>query len=267
MSDASLPIVRKLNRLLIVPVGLFALASANRAAAAADNTSQPRPPGNPTVVFEAGLGDGESVWRNVRKTIDPQLHTFAYDRPGYGKAAKNDGPRTPCATAQHLHALLRAQNIRPPYVLVGHSMGGLYQYVFARLYPQEVAGLVLVDATHPKHWETMQRDAPSVSSLLKVIQGVAFSSTMQREFREAETCTSTLPTTPFAFPVRVLAKTKAQEMETPGFREMLKRLNADWLRLTGAQSVQYVRNSGHYIQKEQPDAVVAAIREVVAERY
>lgn len=216
------------------------------------------------MVFQSGLGDGESVWTKVRKSLDREMPTFAFDRPGYGKAATDSGPRNPCVTARHLHALLAARGVRPPYLLVGHSMGGLYQYAFARMYPQEVSGLVLVDATHPQHRETVQRDAPTVAGILKAVRDTMFSSTMKREFDEAEQCTADLPQTRFPFPVRVLAKTRAEEMETSEFRDMRQRLNADWLRLTGAQTVHYVRGSGHYIQKERPEAVISAIREVAA---
>ncbi|MBK7417536.1 MAG: alpha/beta hydrolase [Dechloromonas sp.] len=61
---------------------------------------------------------------------------FAYDRPGYGSNPASNTPRDPCTIATELRDQLRSAGLPPPYVLVGHSLGGLYQYVFARLYPE-----------------------------------------------------------------------------------------------------------------------------------
>src|SRR5574343_1205197 len=115
----------------------------------------------PTVVLQAGLGDGQSAWRPVLPALQQLGPVFAYDRPGYGSAASVDGARDPCTIARELHALLQQQQVAPPYLLVGHSIGGLYQYVYARLYPQEVAGMVLLDPTHTEHWASMQQQVPA----------------------------------------------------------------------------------------------------------
>jgi pimeloyl-ACP methyl ester carboxylesterase len=102
--------------------------------------------GGTTVVFEAGLGNDWSAWDAVASEVAVDTRVFAYSRPGYGRSAASPSPRTATHIVEELRALLTARGAKPPYVLVGHSFGGTYQELFARLHPEEVAGLVLVEA-------------------------------------------------------------------------------------------------------------------------
>ena len=104
--------------------------------------------GDVTVVLEAGLGDNLTVWENVQARLAQTTRVVAYDRAGFGYSEPSPSRRTPEQIATELHALLREAQIAPPYVLVGHAEGGLYVRRFASLYPNEVAGLVLVHAGH-----------------------------------------------------------------------------------------------------------------------
>jgi pimeloyl-ACP methyl ester carboxylesterase len=105
--------------------------------------------GSPTVVLEAGLGGMSSAWAWVQSETAEFSHVVSYDRAGLGWSESDTTPKTAMQVAQRLRSLLQSANITPPYVLVGHSMGGLFIRVFADLFPKEVAGLVLVDASHP----------------------------------------------------------------------------------------------------------------------
>lgn len=105
--------------------------------------------GTPTVVLEAGLGAMSSAWAWVQSEAAEFAHVVSYDRAGLGWSASDATPKTAIPAALRLRSLLRNANIHPPYVLVGHSMGGFLIRVFADLFPKEVAGLVLVDAAHP----------------------------------------------------------------------------------------------------------------------
>jgi len=99
-----------------------------------------------TVVFEAGLGDDWQRWNRVASDLSEDTRVFAYSRPGYGDSDDASTPRDPGQIVEELRELLAAQEVPPPYVLVGHSFGGTYMELFARSYPDEVAGLVLVDS-------------------------------------------------------------------------------------------------------------------------
>jgi pimeloyl-ACP methyl ester carboxylesterase len=105
--------------------------------------------GTPTVILDSGLGDSYVSWRKVQPQIAKFTRVCSYDRAGIGYSDSSSQPRTSKVIAGELHALLRAAGVPPPYVLVGHSMGGYDVRVFASMYPDEVAGMVLVDASHP----------------------------------------------------------------------------------------------------------------------
>ncbi len=105
--------------------------------------------GNPTVILESGLGDTYVSWRRVQPQIAKFARVCSYDRAGLGFSDSSPQPRTSKVMAEELHALLAAAKIAPPCVLVGHSMGGFNVRLFASLYRNEVAGMVLVDSSHP----------------------------------------------------------------------------------------------------------------------
>lgn len=104
--------------------------------------------GDPTVVFESGLGNDWTPWDDAASEVAGQARVFAYSRPGYGDSDPTNAPRTATRIVEDLRALLAAQNVAPPYVLVGHSFGGTYMELFAKAHPEEVAGLVAVDTRH-----------------------------------------------------------------------------------------------------------------------
>jgi pimeloyl-ACP methyl ester carboxylesterase len=104
--------------------------------------------GTPTVVLISGLGDNALLWRLVQPKVATFAHVVSYDRAGLGSSTPSSAPRTSANIAAELHALLVAAQLPQPYVLVGHSMGGVHARAFIRAYPDEVVGLVLVDSSH-----------------------------------------------------------------------------------------------------------------------
>ncbi|MDZ4760239.1 MAG: alpha/beta hydrolase [Alphaproteobacteria bacterium] len=106
--------------------------------------------GAPTVVFQSG-GDmiGSLAWAPVHDRIAEGARTCAYSRAGILWSDPDEGQFMPEDVARDLHAALGAAGERPPYVLVAHSRGGLYNLIFAGLYGEEIAGLVFADASHP----------------------------------------------------------------------------------------------------------------------
>lgn len=103
----------------------------------------------PSVILEAGLGGMSSAWGWIQPEASKFSRVVSYDRVGLGWSGPDSAPKTAVLTAQRLHNVLLHSGVHPPYVLVGHSMGGLFIRVFADLYPNEVAGMVLLDAVHP----------------------------------------------------------------------------------------------------------------------
>lgn len=109
--------------------------------------------GTPTVVFDAGLGGHSFEWRAVVERARDFTRVCTYDRAGYGWSDNGPLPRTSSVIANELYLLLTALDFDPPFILAGHSYGGYNMQLFARRYPYLVAGLVLVDSSHPTQVE------------------------------------------------------------------------------------------------------------------
>lgn len=104
--------------------------------------------GSPTVILDSGLGVPAIGWKFVQPEVAKFTRVCSYDRAGYGWSTAGPLPRTSAEIVKELHALLAAAGEKPSYILVGHSFGGYNVRVFNGAYPNEVAGMVLVDASH-----------------------------------------------------------------------------------------------------------------------
>ena len=157
---------RILLGLLALIVILAASGSAYEAIMAAGDTKRYPPPGqlvdvgghrlhlhcvgqgSPTVVLDAGLGAFTLDWGAVQPQIATSTRVCAYDRAGLGWSEPGPQPRSPEQFANELHTLLTTAGVEGPYVLVAHSISGKTARLFASEHPQDVAGMVLVDARH-----------------------------------------------------------------------------------------------------------------------
>lgn len=218
--------------------------------------------GYPVVVFENGLGGTMDWWAKVLPEIAAESTTFAYNRPGYGRSDLANTPRDGGRIVEELRSLLKNRGMRPPYVLVGHSMGGLYMQFFARQYPGEVAGLVLVDSTHPDQLKGVGA-RENWSAWTRVVVGVLASEAAKAELDRAEaTGVAVLAMPPLAGkPVVVLSALKPLQ-EKSELADDANSKRKDIVRLhPGARQVWV--DSGHAIPLESPEAVITAIRDVL----
>jgi pimeloyl-ACP methyl ester carboxylesterase len=110
------------------------------------------PQGRPTVLLDAGIASCSAHWAWVQGALTPSLRVVAYDRAGLGWSDPGPRPRDAHQSAAELHTALVRAGIGGPYVVAGHSYGGLVVRAFTDRYPDDVVGMVLVDASHPDQW-------------------------------------------------------------------------------------------------------------------
>ena len=115
---------------------------------------------SPVVVLQSGLGESSAYWAAIASDVATSTTVCRYDRAGHGRSDEADGPQDGIALATDLHLLLERAGVAGPYVLVGHSSGGPYVRVFAERYPDEVSGMVLLDA-QPAHAFSALPDYPA----------------------------------------------------------------------------------------------------------
>jgi pimeloyl-ACP methyl ester carboxylesterase len=104
--------------------------------------------GSPVVVIEPSFGGSAAEWRSIAETLAAQTTVVTYDRAPYGASSRAADRRTPIDIARDLHTVLQALGVSGPIVLVGFSVGGMYVRTYAALYPDQVAGMVLVESSH-----------------------------------------------------------------------------------------------------------------------
>jgi len=108
--------------------------------------------GEATVLFEAGIAATNLNWFHIQEEVSQFAATASYDRGGLGWSSPSRTPRTPSNLGEELHELLWRAGLKPPFILVGHSFGGLVMRRYALMYPEEVAGIVLVDPMRCEEW-------------------------------------------------------------------------------------------------------------------
>jgi pimeloyl-ACP methyl ester carboxylesterase len=219
------------------------------------------------VVFEAGSRGTIDKWGKVLEGAGRDATVFAYNRPGYGNSDVAMTPRDGRTVVEELRRVLRHKGLTPPYVLVGHSLGGLYMQLFARAYPEEVKGLVLVDTVYPRAIKRVE-DFPWTTRLAGRL---LFSRTAWREIEkidetgEAVLALAGIDDKPI---VRLVNEPKPHPGEVPPIavdfgvgrgdketHELVRKLYPK------ARTV--VVDSDHQISLFTPEVVVGAIHEVV----
>jgi pimeloyl-ACP methyl ester carboxylesterase len=220
--------------------------------------------GAPAVVFDSGLGDPMIVWSEVFPAVSSFTTALAWDRPGIGLSGPAVQERTSARIVEELHDLLVKLAIPPPWILVGHSFGGLNVQLFARTYPSETAGVILVEATHPafRAAEERLRSPGEMVSL-----GTRFSKigpAARAEF-DSVPVSSTQVRRAGPFPkVPLVVITAGRHADpVPALERLWGELQQDLVRLNGRGRQVVANRSGHSVMYDEPDVVIRAIREMV----
>jgi len=118
--------------------------------------------GAPAIILDAGLGDDSLIWAKVQPRLSQHTTVCAYDRAGYGWSRLRPGSRDASSIADQLHGLLSVAHVPPPYILMGHSIAGLFVRAYANHYSGELAGLVLVDGATPLQDDRIPRTLAAI---------------------------------------------------------------------------------------------------------
>lgn len=221
--------------------------------------------GGPSVVFEAGITDLR-LWSPVQTRIAAFASTLSYSHAGIGASDREPGPRAPARVVQDLHELLGRSGLAPPYVLVGHSMGGLYARLYAMTYPADVAGLVLVDGAH----ERQVREFAKLDSSFLKLRETSLRSLESGPRGEMEGLGPVLSAGSLGVatklpdvPMVVLTSTRSTPPTIPGAGAVWRDLHTELFRSTTYGMHIITSKSGHLIQRDEPDLVVNAVHWVI----
>ncbi|MBU9722377.1 MULTISPECIES: alpha/beta fold hydrolase [Bacillaceae] len=215
--------------------------------------------GKPTIIMDAGYGDDSKAWGSVIEDISKLSNVLIYDRAGLGKSESSSKPRTSFEMVQDLKTLLIEAKIHPPYILVGHSFGGVNMRIFATEYQKDVKGLVLIDST-PEDYRKR------------------FLPTMPQDFQQAynKQFTSECNYDDFMESLKQLKETKI-ELNIPLIvlsagskthysqesQKLWNEMQREILEISSEGELVIAENSTHYIQNDQPEVVISAIKSLI----
>lgn len=228
--------------------------------------------GRPTVIFEAGFSDTGETWSAVQAEVAESTRACAYDRAGLGRSDPGLESPTSLQVVYQLHQLLDRAGLQGPYVLVGHSLGGQYMRVYTGLYPEEVAGLVLVDSSHPdQFWRSaavLPPESPDESESTRFYR--EWFTTAQRD----STVKPWLYEPGSMGDVPLVVLTAPHKERADDLAEGLSdKFDLIWVELQEQMALMstnsthiMIEESGHFIQHDAPEVVVEAVL-VIIEDY
>lgn len=216
------------------------------------------------VVFEAGSRNTLDKWGTVPETMSRDATVFVYNRPGYGNSEVASTSRDGRTIVEELRGVLRHKGLRPPYVLVGHSLGGLYMQLFAKAYPQEVAGLVLVDSLYPR----MVKKTEDFPWTTRIAGRLGFSRTVWQEIEKIDEtgelvlALGAIDDKPIMRLINEPKSATAIPVDFGAFRKDPE--TRALVRALYPNAVTVVADSSHQMPMTSPDVVTAAIGRVIS---
>lgn len=230
-----------------------------------------------SIVLVSGFGSEMAGWENLYKKLNPHSTVFTYNRAGTGASENIAGARDAQTIANEMKNVLDTNNIKPPYVLVAHSMGGIYARIFYHLNPGKVKGLVLIDATHENQLDVLLSMIPQPDRDMALAGMIAANDSVlntmpagsiKEEFR-ANFATNYQQIRQYPaiknVPVYVITSTKVSDDNPPFVVDVHKSLHEQWTISAGVNGRFVTTNkSGHYIHIEEPELVEEGIRWILA---
>jgi pimeloyl-ACP methyl ester carboxylesterase len=235
--------------------------------------------GTPTVVLETGLGAESAEWAAIQQRLAPVVRVCRYDRANRGASDPALRPRTARDMVADLHTALEASGEAGPYVLVGHSFGGLLVRLYAHLHRDRIAGLVLADAMHEEQFDVFGSmfppQKPDDPQPLRETRdfwtgGWRDPASTREGIDFPASIAQARAITGFGdLPVHVLtAGTFLNQPMVPAplrpeLQSRWEGLQQQFLGLSSRATQSFVRDSGHFVQRDAPDQVVAVIKATI----
>jgi pimeloyl-ACP methyl ester carboxylesterase len=208
--------------------------------------------GTPPVILEGNWEEGVYTWQPIQSEVARFTQACTYDRAGLGLSDEGPAPRSCQAMVDELHTLLGQVGVEGPYVLVGSGNGGLTARIYADQYPDEVAGMVLLDSEHPNQRERLEGHLPSWWAPWPNFQDLDW-----------EACTAQVEATGSLGDLPLLVLTgQGQPFSEQGNRLWFE-MQEELAGLSTNSTHTIIEGSGHHINEDQPEAVVDAIRSIV----
>jgi len=250
---------------------------------------------DPVIIFENGMGVNLGNWKKILDEVLSFAPVFAYDRAGIGKSDKIFKMPTTKFVAESLHDILKTLKIAPPYILVGHSLGGVYVRSFAGFYPDEISGLVFID---PADFTETKNDWNNIFRTMgvpeKKIDEMLYNRLYQQQSRVdssnygpwserqvlnnlrrtdfSEISDLPLPHVPIYFFVggkfEVPLEQRSKDFDQEAFFHVKNSSNMErWRKLIYSSNkggtLIYLTNAGHYIQWDTPESIISNIKILV----
>ena len=208
----------------------------------------------PTVVLLSGLYTPWSYWHKVQSGLSNSYTTIAYDRAGYDMSDLPDGTRDASTIADELYALLRKKNLKAPYILVGHSLGGAFAQVFAAKYNKEVGGVILADATTEKQLDFTEL----ISDVLM------FDLNYKGAKREIKAAKETVDQIRYLnglpdVPLVVITNIQPSSNESENSKKLDFEEQSKWLK-NKTKAVQWKAKKGHTIPINEAELIIEAVK-------
>lgn len=233
--------------------------------------------GDPTIVFVTGLAEPLTNYDSIQKVFSKVTRTFSYDRAGLGKSEPISVERSIDNMAQELKQILERDKINPPYLLVGHSLGGMIIRYYNYLYPDNVVGLFLIDPASEKYDDEVrkglsQKEIKTIDSLDYVLtpwtRDERVPLAIRSEYQNFKTKDKELIKNvkfPTDKPVTIVSSARYSDAER---KEQLSQREVDlWVKLHNewtieASQIRHVitEKSGHYIHNEEPDLIIKELQ-------
>jgi pimeloyl-ACP methyl ester carboxylesterase len=222
-----------------------------------------RAPGQPVIVLIHGLGSGMGTWKKLLPLLSAQHQVFAYNRPGYGNSGWSGRKRDAFNIAEELRATLDSAGLAPPYLIVGHSMGGVYAQAFASRYPEETSAMLLIDTAVPHQRAMLEKKGFLQSAFIGNVM-LDGSPMPRREYFNQNENDAEMDAAPLYAKgkVTMLMADHLDPISPGGYvraRQDAMRVLADRY-----QAKLVPVDSGHFIHKQRPETVVGAINEMLA---